>query len=340
MADAGFAIPAGEASPASALARLRGLVSADMDRVEALIAERMEAGTALIPRLGGHIARAGGKRLRPILTLTSARLCGSSGECPASLAAAVELFHMVSLLHDDVVDTSALRRGAASANALWGNKASVLVGDFLLGRALQLMLEAGPPEAVELFAGVTSVMVDGELRQMRDVGSPDIGAEACLEAVSKKTASLFAACCRLGAVSAGASRDAEAALEAYGRNLGIAFQLVDDALDYSGREAELGKSVGDDFAGGKVTLPVVLAFERGDGEERAFWRRTLEAGDRRPGDFGRALAVMDRRGALAETWALAHARVEEAVESLGFFPEGAVRSALGGFAAFCVERRH
>ena len=340
MADGGFPAPAEARSPAETLVGMRALLQGDMHRVEALMAERMEAGATLIPRMGAHIAWAGGKRLRPILVLSSARLCGACGEGTAFLAAAVEMFHMASLLHDDVVDASALRRGTASANALWGNKASVLVGDYMIGRALQLMLEGGGAEAARMFAEVTSVMVEGELCQMQDAGRPDIGAQACLEAVSKKTASLFVACCRLGAMSAAASPDADAALEAYGRDLGIAFQLVDDALDYSGRESVLGKTVGDDFAGGKVTLPAVLAFENGDREERAFWRRTLEKGDQRSGDFDRARALMEKRGALMETWAQAQARSLAAIQALDCFPEGPVRDALCDLAAFCVERRH
>lgn len=338
MMDAAFPTPFPAAK--SGLDGLRALAGPDMDRVEALIAERIEAGTAVIPRMSGHIARAGGKRLRPVLTLSCARLCGAAGDRPAALAAAVEVFHMATLLHDDVVDGSDMRRGVASANAVWGNRASVLVGDWLIGRAFQLMLDAGPPGVLEVFVVATSAMAEGELRQMQDAGRPDTGVDAYMEAVDGKTASLFAAACRLGAVAAGASREAEAALGTYGRNLGIAFQLVDDALDYAGRQAEMGKAVGDDFANGKATLPVILAFERGDSGERAFWRRTLEQGERRSGDFERALALLERRGALAETVALARARAEEAGRALEVFPDGPVRAALCGFAAFCVERRH
>ena len=338
MADAAFPLPA--PAPQSALAGLRALAATDLERVEALIAERMEAGAALIPCLGGHIARAGGKRLRPILTLVCARLCGAVGDRPVALAASVEVFHMATLLHDDVVDGSSLRRGVASANALWGNRASVLVGDYLIGRAFQLMIDAGPAGVLELFVEATSAMAEGELRQMQDAGRPGAGAEACLEAIEGKTAALFAASCRLGGHAAGAPREAEAALGAYGRNLGIAFQLADDVLDWSGQQTELGKAVGDDFAEGKATLPVILAFERADAEERAFWRRTFEEGDRRPGDFERALTLLDRREALADTLAEARARAEDAAQALALFPHGPVREALHDFAAFCVERRH
>ncbi len=338
MADAAFPLP--PSAPQSALGGLRALAGTDLDRIEALIAERMEAGAVLIPRLGGHIARAGGKRLRPILTLTCARLCGAAGDRPVALAASVEVFHMATLLHDDVVDGSSLRRGVASANALWGNRASVLVGDWLIGRAFQLMIDAGPTGVLELFVEATSAMAEGELRQMQDAGRPGAGVEACLAAIEGKTAALFAAACRLGAVAAGAGSEAETALGAYGRNLGIAFQIADDILDWSGRQVEMGKAVGGDFAEGKATLPVILAFERGDEQERAFWRRTFEDGDRRPGDFEQALALLERRDALADTLAEARARTEDAARSLDFFPDGPVREALHDFAAFCVERRY
>lgn len=318
---------------------LRSVVGQDLERVEELIAERLQAGTALIPRLGGHIARAGGKRLRPILTLVCARLCGAAGDRPVSLAASVEVFHMATLLHDDVVDGSALRRGVASANAVWGNRSSVLVGDYLIGRAFQLMIDAGPPGVLELFVEATSAMAEGELRQMQDAGRPEAGVEACLAAIKGKTAALFAAACQLGAVAAGASHEAETALAGYGRHLGIAFQLADDVLDWSGRQAELGKTVGDDFAEGKATLPVILAFERGDAEERAFWRRTFRKGDRRPGDFEQALALLEQRQALSDTLVMAGVRGREAVWSLDMFPDGPERAALREFAAFCVERR-
>ena len=338
MADAALGL-ASSATP-SGLDGLRSVAGQDLERVEELIAERLEAGTAIIPRLGGHIARAGGKRLRPTLTLVCARLCGAAGDRPVALAASVEVFHMATLLHDDVVDGSALRRGVASANAVWGNRSSVLVGDYLIGRAFQLMIDAGPPGVLELFVEATSDMAEGELRQMQDAGRPEAGVAACLEAIAGKTAALLAAACRLGAVAAGASREAEMALADYGRHLGIAFQLADDVLDWSGRQAELGKAVGDDFAEGKATLPVILAFERGDAEERAFWRRTFKKGDRRPGDFQRALALLERRQALADTLVMARARAKEAARSLDMLPDGAERRVLRDLAACCVERRH
>ena len=261
-----------------------------------------------------------------MLTLVSARLCGGCGDGPAALAAGIEVFHMATLLHDDVVDGSGMRRGIASANAVWGNRASVLVGDYLIARAFRLILDSGPaPEVLELFAEATSAMAAGELRHMGDAARPGCDIEAYLEVVEGKTAALFATACRFGAIAAGARRDAAAALGSYGRNLGVAFQLADDVLDWSGRQAVLGKAVGDDFAEGKTTLPVILAFQRGDAEERAFWRRTFEEGDRRAGDFGRALELLERRGALADTLALARDHADDAGRSLGCFPAGPVR---------------
>ena len=337
MADATLSMPF--PAQGSALAGLRAVAGPDMERVEALIAECMEAETPLIPRLGGHIARAGGKRLRPLLTLVSAHLCGASGERPAALAASVEVFHMATLLHDDVVDESALRRGVSSANAVWGNRASVLVGDYLLAQAFRLMLEAGTPGVLEVFVDAAKAMSEGELRQMQDAGCPGTGMEAYLKVVEGKTAVLFAAACRFGALAADASHEEQAAVGAYGRNLGIAFQVVDDFLDWSGRQEELGKTIGDDFAAGKVTMPVILGFERGSSEERAFWRRTLEDGDRQPGDFEQALGLLDRREALTDTLAFARARAEDARRSLDVFPDGPLRAALREFAAYCAERR-
>ena len=326
--------------PAQPLAALQALVGADMARVNALILERMQNEVALIPQLAGHIVASGGKRLRPMLTLASARLCGYQGRHHVELAACVEFIHTATLLHDDVVDESMLRRGAETANAVWGNQASVLVGDFLFSRSFQLMVDAGSLEVLGILANASATIAEGEVRQLATVSRPETGIADYLKVVEGKTAALFAAACRIGAVIADRPRAEAEALETYGLNLGIAFQLVDDVLDYSARQADLGKTVGDDFAEGKVTLPVILAYGRGNEEEQAFWRRVLCEEGRQGEDFGRAVALMRRHGSLSETLERARSSAEDAKRALELFPDGPVRAVLADIADFCVERAY
>jgi octaprenyl-diphosphate synthase len=328
--------------PAS-LAALSGLVRADLDQVNTLILERMKSPVALIPQLAGHIIAAGGKRLRPMLTLAAARLCGYRpfpGRPPRSvtLAAAVEFIHTATLLHDDVVDASDLRRGLATANAVWGNKPSVLVGDFLFSRAFQLMVEDGSLHVLDILSSASAVIAEGEVLQL--VTSNDTGTteEAYLDVIRAKTAQLFAAATRIGAVVADRPKAEEEALERFGRNLGIAFQLVDDMLDYSAEEVVLGKSVGDDFRDGKITLPVVLAFARSDEAERRFWRRTLEEQKQDDADLREAIRLLRKHGALRDTLARAASYAEEARADLRRFPAGPERAALEEAVDFCIER--
>ncbi len=309
-----------------------------MARVNALILERMQNEVALIPQLAGHIVASGGKRLRPMLTLASARLCGYEGRCHVELAACVEFIHTATLLHDDVVDESLLRRGAETANAVWGNQASVLVGDFLFSRSFQLMVDVGSLEVLGILANASATIAEGEVRQLATVSRPETGIADYFKVVEGKTAALFAAACRIGAVIAGRPRAEAEALESYGMNLGMAFQLVDDVLDYSARQADLGKTVGDDFAEGKVTLPVILAFGRGTGEERTFWRRALCEGGQRTEDFSRALDLMRRHDALTGTLDRARSRAEDAKRALRPFADGPVRTVLSDIADFCVDR--
>jgi octaprenyl-diphosphate synthase len=255
--------------PTASLDRLSELLRGDLARVNALILERMQSPVALIPQLAGHIIAAGGKRLRPMLTLASARLCGyrggeEAGDRHVTLAAAVEFIHTATLLHDDVVDASDLRRGLATANAVWGNKPSVLVGDFLFSRAFQLMVEDGSLKVLGILSHASAVIAEGEVLQLVTSNDTATDEAAYLAVIRAKTAQLFAAASQIGAVIADRPDAEEAALTAFGLNLGIAFQLVDDMLDYSARQAELGKTVGDDFRDGKITLPIVLAFKRGD----------------------------------------------------------------------------
>jgi octaprenyl-diphosphate synthase len=315
------------------------LLKGDLERVNALIVARMDSPIALIPQLAGHIVSAGGKRLRPMLTLASSRLCGYLGERHLALAATVEFIHTATLLHDDVVDASDLRRGRDTANAVWGNKPPVLVGDFLFARAFQLMVEDGSLRVLDILSRTASVIAEGEVHQMITANDTSTTEEAYLEVIEAKTAALFAAASRIGAVIAERPEQDEQALEAYGRNLGIAFQLVDDLLDFSARESELGKAVGDDFRDGKITLPILLAFARGDAEERAFWRRTLEDGEQDAGDLERAIGILERRGALAETLARARTYSKAAIDALDCFPDSPLRAALIETAIFSTERR-
>ena len=322
------------------LDRLQSLVAGDLTKVNQVIVGRMGSQVPLIPQLAGHIIAAGGKRLRPLLTLAAARLCGYAGERHIDLAACVEFIHTATLLHDDVVDGSDLRRGNATANVLWGNQASVLVGDFLFSRSFQLMVEDGSLDVLRILANASAVIAEGEVMQLETANNTETTEDAYLEVISAKTAALFAAACRIGAVVADRPKAEETALDSYGKNLGIAFQLVDDTLDYSARQATLGKTIGDDFREGKVTLPVVLAFRRGDEDERAFWRRCIEDGVQQDGDLERALELMQRHHALADTVERARHYGAMARDALGIFPESEVKAALVDIIDFCIERAH
>jgi octaprenyl-diphosphate synthase len=314
------------------------LLKADLDRVNRLILDKMQSPVALIPRLAGHIIAGGGKRLRPLLTLGAARLCGYRGDRQIGLAAAVEFIHTATLLHDDVVDSSDLRRGRDTANALWGNQPAVLVGDFLFSRAFELMVADGSLAILAILSRASSIIAEGEVLQLTTTCDTTTTEAAYLAVVEAKTAELFAAAARIGAVLAERPAAEEEALDRFGRRLGIAFQLVDDMLDFAASEAELGKSLGDDFRDGKITLPILLALARGDDEERVFWRRTLEQLEQRPGDLERAIALVERRGALAETLARARAHAAAAIEALAVFPDGPERRALVEAARFATER--
>jgi octaprenyl-diphosphate synthase len=324
--------------PKPSLDPLFRLLDADLARVNRLIVERMHSPVALIPQLAGHIVSAGGKRLRPMLTLATSRLCGYEGERHVALAAAVEFIHTATLLHDDVVDASELRRGRDTANAVWGNKPAVLVGDFLFARSFELMVEDGSLRILEILSRAAAVIAEGEVGQLVTANDTATTEAAYLEIIEAKTAALFAAASRIGAVIAERPAAEEEALERFGRNLGIAYQLIDDMLDFSARQSELGKSVGDDFRDGKLTLPILIAFAKGDAEERAFWRRTLEDGEQEPADLDRAIRLVERRGALAETLARARLYAGAAADALAPFADSPLRLALIETAAFATAR--
>jgi octaprenyl-diphosphate synthase len=324
--------------PKASLDRLNTLLQDDLTSVNALILKRMHSPVALIPQLAGHIIAAGGKRLRPMLTLATSRLCGYRGDRHIALAAAVEFIHTATLLHDDVVDDSDLRRGLATANAVWGNKASVLVGDFLFSRAFELMVEDGALPVLAILSRASAIIAEGEVLQL--VTSNDVATteDAYLEVINAKTAQLFAAASRIGAVVSDRSEAEAQALESFGRNLGIAFQLIDDMLDYSAKQSELGKSVGDDFRDGKITLPVVLALRAADDREREFWRRTLEDSEQHDGDLEHAIELMRRHGTLAATLERAREYGAAARRALSTFRDGPERQALDEVIEFCLER--
>ncbi len=322
----------------SPIDQLHALVADDMAAVDRLIHERVGSTVALIPDLARHLIDSGGKRLRPLLTLGAARLCGARDAQHVKLAAAVEFIHTATLLHDDVVDASSLRRGKTAANIVWGNKPSILVGDFLFSRAFQLMVETGSVRVLDILASASAVIAEGEVMQLKSANNLAVTEADYLKVVSAKTAALFAAAAEAGASLATNSAEWIAALRNYGHNLGIAFQLVDDALDYSGRQAQMGKSVGDDFREAKVTLPVIVAYERADEEARRFWRRTIEVGPQQDADLKRAVAYVEDSGAIRETHTLARRYADRAIRALTPLPANELREALEAIAEFCVGR--
>ena len=320
--------------------RLSELIADDIKAVNALIVQHMDSPVDMIPQLAGHIIAAGGKRLRPMLTLGSARMCGYQGTRHLGLAASVEFIHTATLLHDDVVDESDLRRGSASANAVWGNKASVLVGDFLFSRAFQLMVADGSLEVLDILSNTSAVIAEGEVMQLITTNDTETGEPAYLDVIRAKTAQLFAAACKLGAVVAERPKVEEEALDTFGMNLGIAFQVIDDVLDYSAKQATLGKTVGDDFREGKISLPVILAFHRGNDDDRKFWRRTLEDQEQTEGDLEHAIHLMEKHVALEDSVKRARHYGAMARDALGIFPDSPHKKAFIELIDFCIERAY
>ncbi|MCC7259466.1 MAG: polyprenyl synthetase family protein [Alphaproteobacteria bacterium] len=319
---------------------LRKLVEEDLARVNAVILTHAESHVDMIPEVARHLIDSGGKRLRPLLTLACARMCGyAEGRAHVDLAACVEFIHTATLLHDDVVDDSKLRRGLATANDLWGNKESVLVGDYLLSQAFKLMVEYGSLDALGILSGASAVIAEGEVHQLTTARNLATTVEDYIQVVEAKTARLFAAACELGAVAA-EKPEWRAPLARFGQALGIAFQIVDDLLDYAAQQQTLGKTIGDDFRDGKITLPVILAYQQGTGEERAFWKRTLEDNQRDEQDLSEALTLMRRHNALAQTLELAEEYCATARAALDAFPDSAFKKALLETIRFCVERAY
>jgi octaprenyl-diphosphate synthase len=332
-------IPFESQSPAS-VDNLVELVRADMERVNATILSRTGSDVTMIPEVANHLIASGGKRLRPMLTLAMAQLSGYAADGHIKLAAAVEFMHTATLLHDDVVDESEMRRGKMAARILWGNEASVLVGDFLLGQAFKMMVEVGSLRALEILSSAAAVIAEGEVMQLAAAKNTATTEDEYVAVIRAKTAELFAAACEVGPAIATRPRAEQAACRSFGMNLGIAFQLVDDALDYGGKAAKLGKNVGDDFREGKVTLPVVLAFRRGSEAERGFWRRAIEQGEIDDGDLERAVALMVKHRALDDTIARARHYGAIANDALALFPDSPIKAALAETVDFCVARVH
>ncbi len=319
---------------------LVSLTSAGLTAVNHVIIDRMQSPVALIPELAGHLIAGGGKRLRPMLTLGCAALLDYGGTRHHRLAAAVEFIHTATLLHDDVVDASGLRRGKATANRLWGNPASVLVGDFLFSRAFELMVEDGSLKVLKILSNASAVIAEGEVAQLTAQREVETSEDRYLEIITAKTAALFAAACQIAGVVAERGTAAEEALEAYGRNLGIAFQLVDDAIDYVSDADTMGKDSGDDFRDGKVTLPVILAYARGDGEARDFWRAAMQGKRAGEADLVEAGERLAATGAIADTMARARHYGSRAMDALAAFPAGPAREALTETVEFAIARAY
>ncbi|HEX8841777.1 MAG TPA: polyprenyl synthetase family protein [Sphingomicrobium sp.] len=319
---------------------LMSLVASDMNGVNAVILERMQSKVALIPELAGHLIAGGGKRMRPMLTLACANLLGYPGTRHHKLAAAVEFIHTATLLHDDVVDGSGMRRGKRTANLIWGNPASVLVGDFLFSRAFELMVEDGSLRVLRILSHASAVIAEGEVEQLTAQRRIDTGEDQYLAIIGAKTAALFAAACRVAPVVAEASEDEELALESYGKNLGIAFQLTDDVIDYASDAATMGKGVGDDFRDGKMTLPVILAYARGNDPDRKFWQAAITGERVTDADLAHAIKLMRSTDALADTVEHARRYGRRAIDALAVFPASKAKAALIEAVEFAIARAY
>ncbi len=337
----GIVVPLEDArDPSQSLEPLLELVAEDMGAINRIILDKAVSDVDLIPELAHHLIDSGGKRLRPMLTIAAAKLVGYPGKGHVKVASAVEFMHTATLLHDDVVDESDVRRGKKAARMIWGNQASVLVGDFLLGQAFRMLVEVGSLPVLRILSNAAAVIAEGEVMQLAAAKNTSTTEDEYLAIIDAKTAALFSGAAESGAAIASRPVEELTALRSYGRNLGIAFQLVDDALDYSGDSARLGKSVGDDFREGKITLPVILSFRRGSETEREFWKRTIVAGEIADGDLEHAIGLMKRHKALETTLERARSYGAIARDALAIFPESGERSAMQDVISFCVCRAY
>ncbi|CAN5155139.1 polyprenyl synthetase family protein [soil metagenome] len=332
------ALDEGKKKPNASIEPLLRLTREAMSEVNEIIVARAGSDVGLIPELARHLIDSGGKRLRPMLTIAAAGMCGHTGAGRVKLAASVEFMHTATLLHDDVVDESDMRRGKTAARLVWGNQAAVLVGDFLLGQAFKMMVEVGSLEALEILSNAAAIIAEGEVMQLGFAKNTATTEDEYLAVIQAKTAALFSAAAEVGPVLAGRPRSERAAFRSYGTNLGLASQLVDNALDYGGSSSDLGKEVGDDFREGKITLPVVLSYRRGSDGDRAFWKRVLEEGKLQPGDLEHAITLMVAQRAIADTVERARHFGAVARDALAPFPESPHKSALLDAVDFCIGR--
>jgi octaprenyl-diphosphate synthase len=313
-------------------------IAGDMDAVNAVIRRELHSEVPLVNQIAEYIISAGGKRIRPVLVLLTANACGYQGTAHHLLAAVIEFIHTATLLHDDVVDESSLRRGRQTANALFGNAASVLVGDFVYSRAFQMMVSVGSMRVMEILADATNVIAEGEVLQLLNMHDPDVTEERYLQVIRSKTAKLFEAAGELGALISNTSPEVVAACAEYGRSIGTAFQLVDDVLDYSGVAADIGKNVGDDLREGKPTLPLIYLMQHGTAEQKQLVRSCIETGDET--HFDEILTAITGSGALDYTMKQAEAAAQRAIDAIALLPHTQFKDSLLKLASFAVDRNH
>lgn len=329
-----------ETKQVSPLQRLHALLKDDLAAVNAMIVNQMQSNVPLIPELASYLIATGGKRMRPLLTLAAAKINGDlEGDAAIKLATAVEFIHTATLLHDDVVDESDQRRGKPSANMAFGNQASVLVGDFLFSRAFQLMVGAGDINVLGVLSSASCIIAEGEVMQLAAIGNLDMSVDDYLMVVEAKTAALFAAATRAGAMISNLDKDQIDALYLYGLNLGIAFQIADDVLDYTADQEKLGKNIGDDFREGKVTLPIVIAYMKADEQEKEFWQQTIGSDGGKDKDFTKATELLTKYQAIEESITMAHSFADKAISSLDHLPQSDLTDVLKDLACFTVTRQ-
>ncbi|MET3589335.1 octaprenyl-diphosphate synthase [Bartonella silvatica] len=322
----------------TSLQSLINLTQNDMERVNQLILSMAKSEVEMIPEISHHLISSGGKRLRPMITLASARMFGYQGDGHIKLATAVEFMHTATLLHDDVIDESHLRRGKSTARMIWGNQASVLVGDFLLGQAFKMMVDVGSIEALSVLANAAAIIAEGEVMQLSAANNIETNSSDYLKIINAKTAALFSAAAEVGPIIAGYKDQERTALREYGALLGLAFQLIDDALDYGGSTKDLGKNIGDDFREGKITMPVILAYERGNEEEKTFWKQTLENGNNDDEAFKHAQYLIEKYKCLTDTIEQAHLYGMRAIDALASINKNLTHDALIETVDFCIAR--
>ena len=323
---------------ASALATIKFLAQEDLRLMDKVIAARLLGKESLVQDITNHIINSGGKRLRPILSMLSAKLFGYNGERHIHLAASVEFIHTATLLHDDVVDHSNLRRGKLTANQRWDNKSSILVGDFLFSQAFRLMSEDNDLKVLAILSKASSIIAEGEVKQLASIANLEVSIDDYLQIISAKTAELFAAACQVGAVVAEVDQEHQLAMYNFGLNLGIAFQIIDDVLDYAANQMTLGKNIGDDFKEGKVTLPIIIAYDLSNQQERAFWHRTISEVNQQADDFEQALAILDKYKVIDKCLHMTEEFTNLAKHNLSIAPDNEIKAALMAVLNFSVKR--